>query len=182
MYSRKVDDYAHHNLCTIVDDNPEYSLVQLKTKMEVEVAGIIVSVSLNVCLLDGHDYRNVIVQPKERNPLDVKEKQVDFAWRPAKEGMSFSIDLVLFKQFLANWKGQMKINFRKSVYYFKPLVWILVFCRSSEQFSRFCDHRAWRLGRKRSINSDYGWRWNVCDLDAKLEDHKTLKTLIFNAA
>lgn len=73
------DDYVKH-LCSVVDDKPEFTLKQLKSRMEIDIPDVTISVSSIDRLLDGHGYsrKKLTIQPIERNRQDVKEKRVDF--------------------------------------------------------------------------------------------------------
>lgn len=88
----KCDDHCIQTLSTVVDDNVDCSLVQLKMKTEVKVPSVTISTSSIDRLLSGHDCtrKKLFVQSAESNQLDVKEKRAAFTqWLTKEEAEKF---------------------------------------------------------------------------------------------
>lgn len=91
--SPKCDDGCIPTLYTLVDDNSECFLVQMKIKKR-KLSDLTISTSSIDCLLNEYDYAELIGSER----LNVKEKPLDsFQWL-AKEEMSSSIFLVSCKR------------------------------------------------------------------------------------
>lgn len=73
-------DYIQY-LCAVVDDNPAFSLRQMKERMEKEFPSTNISISSIDRLLDGYHYslKKMIVQPTERNTESTKTKRAEYA-------------------------------------------------------------------------------------------------------
>lgn len=111
----KFDDDYIEKLCSIVDDNPELSLKQLKTRMEILVPDKTIAISSIDRLLDGHGYtrKKLSIQPVERNRSDVKIKRHEFAQWLSQDGISkfrLYIDETNYNVWCSHSYGRSKIS------------------------------------------------------------------------
>lgn len=90
--SRKFDEAVVHALTEIVENNPSFTLSQIRSSLSETMPDVEISVSSIDRLLDGHGYSLKLAtrRPVERNSPDVKEKRREYAEWLQNEGTTVS--------------------------------------------------------------------------------------------
>lgn len=90
--SKKSDETAVHALTEIVDNNPSFTLSQIRPALAETMPDLEISFSSIDRLLDGHSYslKLATVRLVERNSPEVKAKRQEYAEWLQNEGMTVS--------------------------------------------------------------------------------------------
>ncbi|KAF5403097.1 hypothetical protein PHET_03379 [Paragonimus heterotremus] len=83
------DEYVKH-LRSVLDENPYFTLMQLKTRMETDMPDITISISSIDRLLDGYCYsrKKLSTPPEDQGHLGAQEDQAEYAHWLESDGMS----------------------------------------------------------------------------------------------